>query len=79
MFRNGSELFSALEVIGSDMQTLLNLLLSSKLIKSGDRYSYKIIVNKIVALAGRALYLIWPSFSFPSLFLSILLSFFFPL
>lgn len=53
VFRNSAELYTALELIGSDVQTILQLLLSSRLIKAGDRYSYRVIVNKLVSLAER--------------------------
>jgi hypothetical protein len=49
--RSCAELFSALEVMGSDMQTILGLLLSSKLIRAGDKGAYKTIANRVVRLA----------------------------
>jgi hypothetical protein len=37
----------ALQAISGDMQTIVNLLLSSTLIKAGDRHSYRTIVNRV--------------------------------
>lgn len=52
VFKNCGELFEALEAVGSDMQTVLGLLTSSTLIRSGDRHSYKTILFKLIQLAG---------------------------